>query len=179
MAVTDEGTTFMSDAAEGAGAVLVEILDPNITDVCYLRSTPAIFAMIKSSEGLQRGGVYYNFGTKSIQYRGRTISPGESFVAANNTDKFTAPASDSNYKIGVMFDDTRVPSQDWIPAQFFGEYFVYKVGGVIQLDNDGQPISSGNYLSFQPQAQGGFSDILRKSVMSERYCQFKLLASKQ
>lgn len=179
VAVTDEGTTFMSDAAEGVFAVLVEILDPNITDVCYLRSTPAIFAMIKSTEGLQRGGVYYNFGTKPIQYRGRTISPGESFVAANNIDKFTPPAGDSNYKIGVMFDDTRVPSQEWIPAQFFGEYFVYKVGGVIQIDNDGQPISSGNYMSFQPQTQGGFSDVLRKSVMSERYCQFKLLASKQ
>ena len=179
VAVTDEGTTFMSDAAEGVFAVLVEILDPNITDVCYLRSTPAIFAMIKSTEGLQRGGVYYNFGTKPIQYRGRTISPGESFVAANNIDKFTPPAGDSNYKIGVMFDDTRVPSQEWIPAQFFGEYFVYKVGGVIQIDNDGQPISSGNYMSFQPQTQGGFSDVLRKSVMSERYSQFKLLASKQ
>ena len=179
VAVTEVGTTFMSDAAEGSGSVLIEIIDPNITDVCYLRSTPAIYAMIKSSDGLQRGGVYYNFGTKSILYRGREISPGESFVALNNTDTFTVPTGDSNYTIGVMFDDTRVPTQEWIPAQFFGDYFVYKVGGVIQLDNDGQPISSGNYLSFQPQSVGGFSDVLRKSVMSERYCQFKLIASKQ
>ena len=177
--VTDEDTTFMSDAAEGTGAQLVEIKDPNITDVCYLRSTPAIFAMIKSADGLQRGGVYYNFGTKPVQYRGRTIAPGESFVAANSTDKFTPPAGMPSYQIGVMFDDSRVPTQEWIPAQFFGEYFVYKVNGVIQLDDEGQPISSGNSLSYQPKAQGGYSDVLRKSVMTERYCQFKIIASKQ
>lgn len=179
VAVSEAGTTFMSDATEGTGSLLVALEDPNITDVCYLRSTPAIFAMIKSSEGLQRGGVYYNYGSKAIQYRGRTVSPGESFVAANNTDKFTPPAGDSGYQIGVMFDDTRVPTQEWIPAQFFGEYFVYKVGGVIQHDADDQPISSGNYLAFQTQAQGGYSDVLRKSVMAERYCQFKLIANKQ
>lgn len=177
--VTDEDTTFMSDVAEGTGAQLVEIKNPNITDVCYLRSTPAIFAMVKSADGLQRGGVYYNFGTKPVQYRGRTIAPGESFVAANSTDKFTPPAGMPSYQIGVMFDDSRVPTQEWIPAQFFGEYFVYKVNGVIQLDDEGQPISSGNSLSYQPKAQGGYSDVLRKSVMTERYCQFKIIASKQ
>lgn len=179
LGVTEEGTTFMSDATDGADAELVEIMDPNIADVCYLRSTPAIFAMIKSTDGLQRGGVYYNFGTKPIQYRGRTVAPGESFVAANSSDPFTPPTEQPSYQIGVMFDDSRVPSQEWIPAQFFGEYFVYKVNGVIQLDDDGLPISSGNPLSYQPQAQGGYADVLRKSVMGERYCQFKIIASKQ
>lgn len=178
VAVTEENTTFLNDAVGSAGATLVEILDPNITDVCYIRSTPAIFAMIKAADGLQRGGVYLNYGTKAIQYRGRTIAPGESFVADNNTDKFTPPAGNASYQVGVMFDDTRVPGQEWIPAQFFGEYFVYKDNGVIQLDEDGKPISSGNYLSFQPKSQGGYSDVLRKSVMNERYCQFKIIASK-
>lgn len=177
--VTEEGTTFMSDAVEGVGSLVAEIKDPNVSDVCYLRSTPAIFAMVKSTDGLQRGGVYYNFGAKPIQYRGRTVSPGESFVAANNTDLFIPPTEQPTYQIGVMFDDSRVPSQEWIPAQFFGEYFVYKVNGVIQLDDDGQPISSGNPLSYQPKAQGGYADVLRKSVMGERYCQFKIIASKQ
>lgn len=177
--VTEENTTFMLDTTEGTGSVLREIEDPNIIDVVYLRSTPAIFAMVKSSDGLQRGGVYYNFGSKPIQYRGRTIAAGESFVAANNTDKFTAPTGLPSYQIGVMFDDTRVPTQEWVPAQFFGEYFVYKVNGVIQLDADGQPISSGNPMSYQPTAQGGYSEVLRKSVLSERYCQFKIIASKQ
>ena len=178
VAVQEENTSFLNDAVGSASATLVEILDPNITDVCYLRSTPAIFSMIKAADGLQRGGVYLNYGTKPIQYRGRTIAPGESFVAVNNTDKFTPPAGSASYQIGVMFDDTRVPGQEWIPAQFFGEYFVYKDSGVIQLDDEGKPISSGNYLSFQPKSQGGYSDVLRKSVMSERYCQFKIIASK-
>lgn len=179
--VTEDGTTFTTDAAEGAsaGAALVAIDDPNIANVCYIRSTPAIFALVSSTDGLQRGGVYYNYATKNIQYRGRTVAPGESFVAANDTDRFTPPPGMARYQIGVMFDDTRVPSQEWIPAQFFGEYFVYKVNGVIQLDAGGRPISSGNELSYQGSADGGYADVLRKSVMSERYCQFKIIASKE
>lgn len=179
VAVTTEGTTFVSDATDYTDPILVEILDPNIADVCYLRSTPAIYAIITCNDGLQRGGIYYNFGTRPIQYRGRTVAPGESFVAANNTDSFTPPEDMPLYKIGVMFDDSRVPSQEWIPAQLFGQYFVYKVNGVIKLDDDGKPISSGNNLSYQPKSQGGYSDVLRKSMMGERYCQFRIIASKQ
>lgn len=177
VAVTEENTTFASDAT-ATPSTLRAINDPNIANVCYVRSTPAIYAMVTASDALQRGGIYYNFGAKSITYRGRTIAPGESFVAANATDKFTAPAGDSSYKVGVMFDDTRVPSQEWIPAQLFGEYFVYKVNGVVQLDTDGVPISSGNPLSYQPNSEGGYATSIVKSVLKERYCQFKIVASK-
>lgn len=176
--VISEGTTYLKDA-EAAGSYVIAIEDPNITDVCYIRSTPVMFAQITSLDGLQRGGIYYNFGTQAIQYRGRRIAPGESFVAVNSTDTFTPPSGNAKYLVGVLFDDTRVPEQEWIPAQFFGEYFVYKVNGVVQLDEDGKPISSGNYLSYQTKALGGYSDTLRKSVMNERYCQFKIIASKQ
>ena len=107
VAVQEENTSFLNDAVGSASATLVEILDPNITDVCYLRSTPAIFSMIKAADGLQRGGVYLNYGTKPIQYRGRTIAPGESFVAVNNTDKFTPPAAARRIK-SALCSMTRV-----------------------------------------------------------------------
>ena len=73
-----------------------------------------------------------------------------------------------------MFDDTRVPSAEWIPAQLWGEYFVWKQGGVVQLDGDGVPISSGNYLSYQTSANGGYSNLLIKSILTTAYVQFKL-----
>ena len=172
--VTAEGTTFAND---NYTSVLQEIVQPNIQDVIYVRCRSTIYAKIKSSDGLQRGATYLNFGNKSITYRNRAYSPGESFVAVNTTDTFTC-SGDADYEIGVMFDDTRVPSSEWVPAQNFGEYFVMKQSGAIRLDADGVPVSSGNYLSFQTTANGGYSDQLRKSIINQTYVQFAIFVTK-
>ena len=66
-----------------------------------------------------------------------------------------------------MFDDTRVPSVEWCPAQLFGEYFVAKSGGAIQKDAYDIPLSSGNYMSYQTSG-------LLKSTMDRRYVQFAI-----
>ena len=166
--VSSENTSFLDNNED---SVLIALLDENIQNVAYIRESPLIYARIEASEGLQRGGTYLNYGNQTITYRGRSIAPYESFVAANDVDTFIAPAG---YMVGVMFDDTRVPSSEWIPAQLFGEYFVWKQGGVVQLDNDGIPISSGNYLSFQTTANGGFSQQLIKSYISTTYFQLKI-----
>lgn len=168
LVVTDENTSFTDTNSHSA---VIEILDPNIEDVIYLRELPYIFVRIESADGLERGATYFNYGNESITYRGRAIVSGESFVAANNVDSFTGSAG---YKIGIMFDDSRVPSAEWIPAQMWGEYFVWKQGGVVQVDGVGVPISSGNYLSYQTTANGGYSNQLIKSVLTTAYVQFKL-----
>ena len=172
--VKTEDTTFADD---NYTSELIEIVQPNIQDVIYCRCRSTIYVQIKASDGLQRGATYLNYGTKDITYHGRVISPGESFVALNSTETFTCSV-DADYKIGVMFDDTRVPSTEWVPAQNFGEYFVMKQSGAIRLDEDGVPVSSGNYLSFQTTANGGYSDQLRKTIINQRFVQFAIFVTK-
>ena len=172
--VSAENTTFAND---NYVSTLIPIEQPNIQDVIYCRCRSTIYVQIKASDGLQRGATYLNFGTKDITYHGRVINPGESFVALNATETFTC-SGDADYKIGVMFDDTRVPSTEWVPAQNFGEYFVMKQSGAIRLDDDGVPVSSGNYLSFQTTANGGYSDQLRKTIINQRFVQFAIFVTK-
>lgn len=172
--VSEDSTTFSDD---NYVSTLIPIEQPNIQDVIYCRCRSTIYVKIKATDSLQRGATYLNFGTKDITYHGRVYSAGESFVALNDTEKF-ACAEDENYEIGIMFDDTRVPSSEWVPAQNFGEYFVMKQSGAIRLDNDGVPISSGNYLSFQTTANGGYSDQLRKTIINQTYVQFAIFVTK-
>ena len=172
--VSVEGTTFSDD---NYVSTLIPIEEPNIQDVIYCRCRSTIYVKIKSTDSLQRGATYLNFGTKNITYHGRVYSAGESFVALNDTETFVC-TEDEDYEIGIMFDDTRVPSSEWVPAQNFGEYFVMKQSGAIRLDNDGVPISSGNYLSFQTTANGGYYDQLRKTIINQTYVQFAIFVTK-
>lgn len=167
MKVVNENTTFEND---GITSTVSELLDNNVSDVVYVRVSPIVYATLKQGDGLQRGGVYLNNGNSPITYRNRTIAVNESFVAANDSDDFTGPTAD--YSIAIMFDDTRVPSSEWIPSQLFGEYFAVKANGVTQLDNDGIPVGSGNYLAYQTPANGGYSNLVRMPL-KQRYIQFK------
>ena len=167
--VQSENTSFINDNVVSS---LVQLLDANISDVVYVRTIVAIYVRIKQGDGLQRGATYLNCGDANITYRTRTIVPGESFVAENAVDDFTA--NDADYEIGVMFDDTRVPSSEWIPAQLFGEYFVCKERGTVKLDNSGIPVASGNYLSWQSAANGGYANLVGlRTPIKQRYIQFK------
>lgn len=164
--VQSENTTFADGDIVGS---LVQLLDANVSDVVYVRTIAAIYVRIKQGDGLQRGATYLNYGNENITYRTRTIVPGESFVAENAVDDFTA--NDADYEIGVMFDDTRVPSSEWIPAQLFGEYFVCKESGIVKLDESGVPVASGNYSSWQSTANGGYPPSGRTPI-KQRYIQF-------
>lgn len=174
--VLSEGDTFLSTGT--LGSKVIEITDPNLDDVCWIRFAPAVFAKIRHTDPLQAGGVYYNMGTSNVMYRSRIIAPGESFVAVNDTDTFVHPVNNPDYEIGIIFDDTRVPTQEWIPAQLFGEFFVYRIGGVVQKDSLGVPISSGNLLSFQATSSGGYLNNITKSVIGSRYVQLRIKAEK-
>lgn len=173
--VSEEGTTFAVE--EGQSATLQAVIEPNIENVCYVRTSPTAYAYIKASEGLQRGGTYLNNGNKNITYRGRTIVPKESFVAMNDTDTFSCDG-DADYKIAIIFDDTRVPSQEWFSSLLFGESFVWKNKGVVQVDSEGNSISSGNPLSYTNKANGGYSDLLTKTPINQQYVQFRISVSK-
>ena len=168
--VTTEGNTTFSD--DPVPSTLTLLLDSNISNVVYVRTMPAMYRSIKQGDGLQRGGVYLNSGLENITYRTRTIVPKESFVAENDVDDFIHANPD--YKIGVIFDDTRTPSTEWIPAQLWGEYFSVRESGVIKLDPDGVPVGSGNYLAWQTPANGGYSTSARTPIR-HRYLQFKFV----
>lgn len=173
--VSEDGTTFAVE--EGQSATLQAVIEPNIENVCYVRTSPTAYAYIKASEGLQRGGTYLNNGNKNITYRGRTIVPKESFVAVNDTDTFSCDG-DAEYKIAIIFDDTRVPSQEWFSSLLFGESFVWKNKGVVKVDAEGNSISSGNPLSYANKANGGYSDLLTKTPINQQYVQFRISVSK-
>ena len=173
LVVSENNTTFADD---NYTSQLIEVLHPNTMDVVYIRARSTIYAKIKASDGLERGGIYLNIGNKNITYHGRVYAPGESFVAKYDNETFTC--DDAAYEVGIMFDDSRVPTSEWVPARMFGEYFVMKQSGAIRLDANGIPVSSGNYLAYQTTANGGFSDQLRKSIISQAYVQFAIFVNK-
>ena len=173
LVVSENNTTFADD---NYTSQLIEVLHPNTMDVVYIRARSTIYAKIKASDGLERGGIYLNIGNKNVTYHGREYAPGESFVAKYDNETFTC--DDAAYEVGIMFDDSRVPTSEWVPARMFGEYFVMKQSGAIRLDANGIPVSSGNYLAYQTTANGGFSDQLRKSIISQAYVQFAIFVNK-
>ena len=173
LVVSENNTTFADD---NYTSQLIEVLHPNTMDVVYIRARSTIYAKIKASDGLERGGIYLNIGNKNVTYHGRVYAPGESFVAKYDNETFTC--DDAAYEVGIMFDDSRVPTSEWVPARMFGEYFVMKQSGAIRLDANGIPVSSGNYLAHQTTANGGFSDQLRKSIISQAYVQFAIFVNK-
>lgn len=173
LVVSENNTTFADD---NYTSQLIEVLHPNTMDVVYIRARSTIYAKIKASDGLERGGIYLNIGNKNVTYHGRVYAPGESFVAKYDNETFAC--DDAAYEVGIMFDDSRVPTSEWVPARMFGEYFVMKQSGAIRLDANGIPVSSGNYLAYQTTANGGFSDQLRKSIISQAYVQFAIFVNK-
>ena len=151
---TESDTSFTNDPVP---STLTQLLDSNISDVVYVRTMPAIYVKLKQADGLQRGGVYLNTGTENITYRLRTIVPKESFIAENDVDTFVHENTD--YQIGVVFDDTRAPSTEWIPGQLWGEYFSVRESGVIKLDDDGVPVGSGKLHSVANSSKWWFFNI--------------------
>ena len=174
--VSEANTSF---TAVSDNTVAVQILNPNVHDVIFVRCRAAIYARVPVGGLLQKGATYINDGNSNISYRGRTIVPGESFIVVNNADSFSA--TDNNYSIGILFDDTRVPVESpWVPAQAFGEYFVSKMGGVIQEDTANIPLGSGNPLCYRKATttEEGYLDVINKNIMNQRFVQFAIKAYK-
>ena len=167
LVVSEENTTFADEIED---SFVRPIIEPNIIDVIYVRCRGGIYAKCLQTESLQRGATYINYGNSNIMYRNREIVPGESFVAMGE-DYWSGPAG---YDIGILFDDTRVPDSDWVPAQMFGEYFALKENGAIKLDGDDIPVGSGNYLAWQTAANGGYRGYLPKAIMNQAFVQFKI-----
>lgn len=178
--VTAANTHFtVSEDSDPTKTRLTSIADCNAIDHIWLRACPTAYAMIKASDGLQAGGTYVNTQGKPVTYRGRIIAPNESFMAENSTDTFSC-ADDADYMLAVVFDDTRVPSQPWIPAQLWGEYFAAKAGSVHQEDADGQPIGSGTYEAWLPSNMGGYENILTARTRAQaKYIQLRITANRE
>ena len=174
--------TFANDGIE---SVLMEYQDPNHMECLYCRCRSTIYAYVGAGQRLYKNVTYLNTTQNSLTYHGRTIAPGESFVCEFENETFTCE-KDPAAKIAIMFDDRNgildaerlVPTSEFIPAQLWGSYFVNKSGGVMQHDPEGVPVSSGNYLSYQPTSQGGYSDRMHKSIMNQRFVQFAIFVTK-
>jgi len=160
--VSATGTTFALDG--GQVSTMVELVDPTVMDAVYCRCRSVVYARVGVNDDLQLGATYLNDGTESITYHNRVIVPGESFVCMWSGERFTC--EDTDQKIAVLFDDTRVPASEWIPAALMGDYFVGKTGGAIEQDEYGVPLSSGNMRAYDVS--------LAKSTMDKRYIQFCL-----
>ena len=168
----DEGEAFSvvdedNFTIEGTG-VCVNVVEPNAGEVIYCRCRSSIYKKVKPTDTLTKGGTYLNIGNKDVTYHGRKIVPGESFICTNEL-YFTADSN--NYEIGVMFDADGAPESAWIPARFWGDYYVGKKDGVIDSDEYGVPYSSGNNRSFT-------KSTINKSVLDRRYVQFKIMVKR-
>ena len=130
----------------------------------YCRCRSAVYKYIESGETLTRGATYLNVSGSDITYHGRTIADGESFVCM--TDDETASS-----RLAVVFDDDGVPPSEWVPARFWGEYFVGKENGAIKYDSYGIPYGSGNTRTWKQTS-------LYKSTLDRKFIQFKIEVSR-
>lgn len=175
LVVSAEGTTFADDD-EASPAVATAIEDANEIDYMWLRSS-VVQVFIRASDGLRAGGQYVNVMGKPITYRGRVIANGESFEAANDSDTFVCDG-DPDYRVAAVFDDSRVPSEPWIPAQLWGAYFADKIGNAYQKDTEGKYLGSGNWRSWLPTSEGGVSGTTFRTPAHARYIQLRIKATK-
>lgn len=183
--VIDSTVTAAVFADNGVKSYLMEYGDPNHMECLYCRCRSTIYAYVQAGQTLYQNVTYLNTTEYNLTYHGRTIAPGESFVCEFANESFSC-ASDANARIAIMFDDRTdiqesqrlVPTSEFIPAYLWGSYFVNKAGGVMQHDTDGIPVSSGNYLSYFPTSQGGYSDRMHKSIMNQRFIQFAVFVTK-
>ena len=157
--VSQDNTSFTG----ATGATALGLIEPNVMEVLYCRCRAAVYARVGVGDDLQAGATYLNDSGETITYHNRSISNGESFVCMIAGERFSC--TDPTATIAVLFDDTRVPSVDWVPAQVFGEYFVAKRAGAIGYDEFGVPLSSGNYMSYQTPG-------LLKSTLDRAFVQF-------
>lgn len=174
LVVSGEGTAFEA-AVESQEPTVTAVTDCNIIDNMWLRSNANAPLYIRATDGLQQGGHYVNVFDKAISYRGRTIAPGESFQAENSEDTYSCPG-DPDYRVAVVFDDTRTASHPWVPAQMWGEYFAGKLGSAFRRDEDGEILGSGNVNSFVPKSEGGESESVCKTTAHARFIQLRIKA---
>lgn len=111
LVVASAGTSYSNEGGDTT-AYILSINDPNVWNPVYVRMQNVIYATVAVGGALQSGGVYLNYATENITYRGRTIVPGESFMAVNSVDTFSGTAG---YLIGIVFNDSRVPASEWMP----------------------------------------------------------------
>lgn len=186
-AVTGEYNKYNMSAGANGTIYAYAINDPNIQNVVYCRCRSSVYRTVASGNTLIQGITYYNpENGKSISFNGRTIVPGESFVA-ETTATFVCP-EDNTYQIAMMFDDRTdeeiaaaggerlVPTAPWVPAATRGEYFALKSNGIINRStiND-QLLGSGNPYSYQ--ANGSIM-AGTKSVLDQPYMQFAVFITK-
>lgn len=153
--VTTAGFSFTDNGGEA-----IQVLEPNAGNVLYCRCRSAIYKYVNAGEALTRGATYLNVSGGEITYHGRAIADGESFVCM--TDIETAAA-----KLAVVFDDDGVPPSEWVPARFWGEYYVGKDAGAIKYDNYGIPYGTGNTRTWKQTS-------LYKSTLDRKFVQFKI-----
>ena len=199
--VTYNGTTYQNNdtiyvediselhAISCANDVYVaHIEDPNMLNVVYCRCRSHVYATITAAQ-TQSGhahwatGIFYlNNGGSTIQYNGRTIVNGESFIIDDPSVGITGVSED--YKIAIMFDDREVnesarivPTTEWIPAQMWGQYFVGKKYGAILHDEDGVALSSGNPNAYD---ESGIRNVDGSySILNQPYTQFAIFVNKE
>jgi len=80
-------------------------------------------------------------------------------------------AASEGYKVGILFDDNRIPVTVWIPALSFDDYYNAKTGGVQVYDNLGRPIASGNPKSYAAPYVGTYGKVL----INQTFVQLKIM----
>lgn len=171
LTVLEEDTQFQVSPESGNGKLL-ELLNPNIEVLTYVRSFQSILDIQESTNiSLEDGKLYMVLeapGTAQLS-TGRKIYKGSVIEGANGV----SVTGSENVRLATM----STVNSEWCPLQTWGDVFIVKDGLKIQKDSDGVPLSSGNANTYNPSTNAGTYKYSAYPI-SYRYQQFKIVARK-
>lgn len=173
LTITQEQTTFTKGLNYDGEPEVVELLDPNLGVVVYMRTFPNLVEIASGTEvNLEEGKVYLVLESPSeATVGGRKIYKGSIIDGANGL----IVRSEANVKLGVLNSTLT----EWVPEQTIGNTFIIKNGGKISHDDDEIPLGSGNPNSYSSNTSGGAIKAgYNTPALNYPYVQFKLEVKK-
>lgn len=170
-----EDNTQCTESPEDSGeAYLVELVNPNIEVVVFIRMFSTFLDIQEStSHTLEKGRIYtiLNAAADVTADTGRVLHKGSIIEG----DLVNTISSSENIRLGMLSDS----NSDWCPCQTWGNLFVIRDGNAIKKDDEGVPLSSGNANCYTASTnsgaiKSGYNDI----PLNSRYQQFKIVARK-
>lgn len=168
--VTTDGLSFTKSTGYSDEAELVAIEDVDLKVVVEIRVFPNLLGITSSrTHTLEEGKTYLIMESASsiALNTGRKLYKG-SIIDAKSGDIINAS---EDIKVGIL---NNIVYPKWVPILPWGEIFISRKGTTIDVDSEGNALTSANDNSYKANNQGGNLNNVTKVDIRYQYSQFKI-----